>query len=404
MGRVDRELRDPEPIESSVSSGDSIHLWPLRWWRAGCRLLAALEARRGVFFAGLTAAVFAELVSFFFASSWYVHHAERFTGLSLAPFAIGEVPIPYAEHRLRLLGPVIAWAVGLGGSIYGTLIPVLANLPLLALAYLFVRQRSSVQMALVSVLLLATTHLTMSSRTVLGYHDSLVYLFCLGALMTKGWLLRSVLLFLALYGDVRAVLVFPFILIWPLSPDDGVPPVRQLVNRAAMCAGVLAIWAASARGLLTLFDYDRVLSDRVTGFGFLEPVVMEDGEVFDAFDPYILHLSVWVAFKAAWLFVFVPIVIIAERSRLLAAYLAMVFVGIAGAAFLVHDISRAMALGFPLILLGMTELWRRSPRAGVVLAGTCLAVNLSSPFYHGMTWGLWLINYPLPLELIRRIF
>jgi hypothetical protein len=391
-------------MESSLSTGDEAYLWPLGWWRAGCRLLAALEARKGVFFAGLAAAVFAEGVSFLFASSWYTHHAGRFTGLSLAPFAVGEVPIPYAEHRLRLLGPVIAWAVGLGGSIYGALIPVLGNIPLLALAYLFVRQRSSIQMGLVSVLLLATTHLTMSSRTLLGYHDSLVYLCCLGALMTRGSLLRGLLLFLALYGDVRAVLVFPFILIWPLSTEDRAPAAGEVAKRAVMCATVLAMWAISARGLLLAFDYDRVLSSRVTGFGFLEPVVMVEGDVFDAFDPYILHLSVWVSFKAAWLFMFVPIVIIARRSRLMAAYLAATFIGIAGAAFLVHDISRAMALGFPLILLGLIELWRRSPRTGLVVAGTCLAVNLTSPFYHGMTWGLWLISYPLPLELIRRIF
>jgi hypothetical protein len=393
----------PSPAESSFARGDEGHLWPRAWWQAGCRLLASLEQRRGIFVAGLAAAVFAESLSFLFASSWYVNHAQRFTGLSVGPFAVGDVPILYPEHRLRLLGPVIAWAVGLGGSIYGTLIPVLANFPLLALAYVFVRQRSSIQMGLLSVVLLSTTHLTMTSRTELGYHDSLVYLCCLGALMARRLPLKAVLLFLALYGDVRAVLVVPFILVWPQDPGDRIPPLPEMAKRAAVCAATAAVWFLSARGLLLAFDYEQVLVERVTDAGFFVEVEM-DGEVLPAIDPYILHLSIFMAFKAAWLFVFIPMYTIGRRNRLLAAFLGAAFVAIAVPGFLVHDISRAMVFAFPLILLGFVELYRSSARTALVVAGTCLAVNLASPFYHGMTWGLWVISYPLPVELIRRIF
>lgn len=321
----------------------------------------------------------------------------------MAPFAVGDVPIQYAEHRLRILGPVIAWVLGLGGSLWGTLVPVVASIPLLALVYVFVRQRSSIQMGLVSVLLLATTHLTMSSRTLLGYHDSLIYLCGLGALMTRNWSLRSVLLFLALYGDIRAVFFFPFVLIWPLDEDDGTLPIQEMAKRAAHCALVFAVWFVSARVLLQVLEYDEVLASRVTEAGWFPGPVM-DGVVLDFFDPYILHLSVWVAFKAAWLFMFIPIVIVSRTNRLMATYLTMAFLAIAGPAFVVHDVSRAMAFGFPLILLGLVALWRRNPRTCLVVTGTCLAVNLTSPFYHGMTWGLWLVSYPLPVELIRRIF
>lgn len=403
MGTVDWNDGEPRASEESPPSGDAGYLWPTSWWQRGCRALGTIEGRRGIFVAGLAAAVLAEAVSFFFASSWYTDHADRFTGLSAAPFAVGDIPIPYAEHRLRLLGPVIAWAMGLGGSIYGTLIPVVANFPLLALAYVFVRRRSSTQMALVSVLLLSTTHLTMSSRTELGYHDSLVYLCILGALLARSLPLKALLLFLALYGDVRALLAVPFILVWPQDLSDAPPTRSEIVKRAAVCAGAAIAWFISARLLLIAFDYQQVLVERVTDAGLWAPVVL-DNEVVPAIDPYILHLSVFVAFKAAWLFVFIPIWIIGQRNRLMGAFLAMAFAAVAVPAFVVHDVSRAFGFEFPLILLGFVELWRRRPSTGLTVAGTCLAVNLMSPFYHGMTWGLWVISYPLPLELIRRIF
>jgi hypothetical protein len=403
MGIADWNDGEPQAAEESGPRGDAGYLWPTSWWQRGCRVLATIEERNGMFVAGLAAGVFAEAVSFLFASSWYVDHADRFTGLSATPFAVGDIPIPYAEHRLRLLGPVIAWAVGLGGSIYGTLIPVVANFPLLALAYVFVRKRSSIQMGLVAVLLLSTTHLTMSSRTELGYHDSLVYLCVLGALLARRLPLKAVLLFLALYGDVRALLVVPFILVWPEDLGEALPPVSEIAKRAVACAVGAIVWFISARLLLMAFEYEQVLAERVTDAGLWAPVVLDD-RVVPAIDPYILHLSVFMAFKAAWLFVFIPIWIIGGRNRLIAAFLAMGFAAIAVPAFVVHDVSRALGFEFPLILLGLVELWRRRPSTGLVVAGTCLAVNLASPFYHGMTWGLWVISYPLPFELIRRIF
>lgn len=396
MGIADPAGDNQEARELAPKDECSDYLWPAALWRRACRMLVALEKHKGVFVAGLAVALFAEMVSFVFASSWYTKelYVTRFTGLSQAPFAIGEVPIPYPEHRLRLLGPVIAWAVGLGGSIRGALIPILASIPLLGLVYLFVRRRSSVQMGLVSVMLLATTHLTMTSRTILGYHDSLVYLCCLGALMTRRTLLRGSLLFLALYGDVRAVMVCPFILIWPVDADDAMPPLGEMARRAMVCVVSIALWAVSAKLLLQLFEYDQMAMDRLA--------MHMKGELMNI-KPSILHLSVFMAFKAAWLFVLVPIWMIGQRNWFWGAYLAIALIGIAGPSILVTDISRALGFCFPLILLGLVELWRRVPQTAVVAAGTCLVVNLSSPFYHGFTWGLWEISYPLPLELVRRL-
>ncbi len=378
------------------NEGGADYLWPAAAWRRACRALVVLEQHKGVFVAGLAVALFAESVSFIFASTWYTDelYVSRFTGLSQAPFAIGDVPIPAAEHRLRLLGPVIAWALGLGGSVWGTVIPILASIPLLGLVYVFVRQRSSVQMGLVSVMLLATTHLTMTSRTILGYQDSLIYLCCLGALMARRPLLRGGFLFLALYGDIRAAMICPFMLIWPVNPDDAIPPLGEMARRAVVCVVSIAIWAVTARLLLQYFEYDQITADRWD-------VLMND-EIL-RINPGILHLSAFMAFKAAWPFVLVPIWTLSRRHWFWGVYLAIALIGIGGPAILVHDVSRALGFSFPLILLGLVQLWRRVPQTAEVVAGTCLAVNLASPFYHGFTFSLWESSYPLPLEILRRL-
>ena len=369
---------------------------PSALWRRACNMLDRIERRWGVFAAGLLAAVVAESLSFAFASSWYTDeiYVSRFTGLSQDPFRVGELPIPYPEHRLRLLGPVIAWALGLRG-IAGTLVPVLASLPLLGLVYVFVRRRCSVQMGLVSTLLLATTHLTMTSRTLLGYQDSLVFLCCVAALMVRRPALRGAMLFLAMFGDVRAVLVVPFLLIWPGAQDDALPPLGEMARRAMACAVAVAAWIAGANLLLHLLGYEEMSSIRLTMYlrgDFLKDIV-----------PAAIPLSGFMTFKAAWLFALAGVAWMYQRHWLLGIYVTAVLLAIAGSSLLVHDFSRALAFCFPVILLGLAGSWRRDPHTCIIAAGTCLMVNLLSPFFQGLTSGLWVISYPLPLELARLI-
>ncbi len=395
------ESRTPSVCETKLSDvppplGDhSAYLWPVPFWRWACGVLDTIEKYRGVLVAGLLAALIAESLSFLFAASWYDKelYVSRFTGLSQDPFKVGEVPIPYPEHRLRLLGPVIAWALGLRGM-SGVLVPILANIPLLALVYWFIRRRTSVQMGLAFTMLMATTHLTMTSRTILGYQDSLVYLCCLGVLLARHPVLRGGLLFLALYGDIRAVMICPFLLIWPDDASRGIPPLVVMARRTLICILAIGAWIVSAKTLLHLFQYDQLLMDRflMTISGDLERINVSR-----------INLSAFLAFKAAWFFLLVAVWEIGRQKWFWGGYLVIVLIGIAGPSLLVHDISRALGYCFPLILLGIVAMWRRSPQACTIATGMCLIVNLIMPSYHGLAWRLWEISYPLPFVLLRHM-
>ena len=383
------------PEIPSVLGPHTSYLWPTPIWRWACGLLNTIEKYRGVFIAGLLAGLIAESLSFLFGASWYSYdnYVARLTGLSPNPFKVGAVSIPYPEHRLRLLGPVIAWAIGLRGTC-GVLVPIMANIPLLALVYMFIRRKTSVQMGLAATLLMATTHLTMSSRTLLGYHDSLVYLCCMGVLLARHPLLRGGLMFLAMYGDVRAVMICPFLLIWPDGAQPGIPPLGVMVKRTLTCALAIGVWLVSAKILLHLFQYDQLATNRMQ--------LYFAGKFFDVIKANRIHLSAFVAFNSAWFFLLVAVWEIGRRKWLWGGYLLMVLIGIAGPSVIVHDISRALVYCFPFILLGMVAIWRRSPQACTIATGMCLIFNLMMPTYHGFTFGLWEISYPLPLEIIRQ--
>ena len=65
------------------------------------------------------------------------------------------------------------------------------------LLYRMTRSVTAVPTAILVVLLMATTHLTMSSRTLLGYQDSLVFLMILGAMASRSIALGGLCFFLA---------------------------------------------------------------------------------------------------------------------------------------------------------------------------------------------------------------
>lgn len=381
-----------EPPAPSTASAPA--LWPAALWQWASSVLVTREQRWGLFAAGLVVAVMAESLSFVVASSYYANdlYVSRFTGLSHDPFKVGPVPIPYPEHRLRLLGPVIAWVMGLEG-VTGTFVPIAANLPLLALVYTFVRPRTSVPMALAATLLLATTHLTMTSRTLLGYHDSLVYLCCMGVLVARHHALRAALLFLALYGDVRAVLICPLVVIWPTSHEQSMPRLGPALTRTLVCGVAVGLWVLSAGLLLDILQYEQAASGRLA--------LYLDGTFLEEIELGWLHLSAFMTFKSAWLFALVALWETARRSRAWGAYLVVASLGIAIPSILVHDVSRALGFFFPVILLGLVDAWRRSPAAAQIAVGVCLVVNLVTPFYHGFTFDLWEVSYPLPVELLR---
>jgi hypothetical protein len=87
-----------------------------RWQRIGSRYLVAVrwaERRLGAVGAALLVALTAESIGIFFAASYYTSYQGRYTPLVPNPFGRAE---PYGigagmEHRVRILGPCIAWVL-----------------------------------------------------------------------------------------------------------------------------------------------------------------------------------------------------------------------------------------------------------------------------------------------------
>jgi hypothetical protein len=192
-----------ETVKEAVNRSTGRPRWPRagtlrlpRWQRVGVRYLAAVrrvEGRFGLAAAALLVALTAEAISFFFAATWTSQFMHRYTLLVENPFVAGNIPLE-PEYRMRILGPVISWLLGLHG-VASTLVPAVANIPLLALLYAILRRRTSRKAATLGTLLMATTHLTMTSRTLLGYQDTLGFLLILAAMAVRNAGLGAVCLF-----------------------------------------------------------------------------------------------------------------------------------------------------------------------------------------------------------------
>src|SRR5215469_9002813 len=95
--------------------------------------IESIEARHGSWAAAFLVGLTAEFLSFCVASSFYTGiYLYRFMPMVPNPFAAGLDIVP--EHRMRILGPTIAWLLGVRG-VGAAVIPALANIPILMILY-----------------------------------------------------------------------------------------------------------------------------------------------------------------------------------------------------------------------------------------------------------------------------
>lgn len=349
-----------------------------------------LEDRKGVLASAFVVAVTAELISFFVASTMTGYYSARFTGLSADPFAHGDVPIPYPEHRLRLLGPLLAWGLGIKGGL-GTFIPPAFNVPLLMVVYHVLRRRVPLNLTIVATLLMATTQVTMTSRTLLGYHDSMVFFFLLLAMVSPSLPGCLAAFSLALLGDPRAAVCIPIMAVWTaLESRQGWRAAGlRLLSLAILTVGFV-VWS---KLMLESLDYGGQASERVATY--------LDGRYLKNIDFYFLPLSIGMTFKSGWLFAVAPIWLWLGRRPWPALGLLVNLLAIVAAGILVHDVSRALAFAFPFVLLGTILTYRAAPRYAVPMMSTCYIINIFTPFYQGWSWMLWIQSAPLPWSAVR---
>jgi hypothetical protein len=345
-----------------------------------------------VFAAALITAVIGEAISILFAATIYDQHHSRFTGLSANPFAFGEVDIPYPEHRLRILGPVVAWAIGLRGKA-GAYVPIAFNIPLLMLFYVVLRHRTTRPLAVVFTLLMATTHVTMESRTLIGYHDTMVFFFVALAMISRSSFACALAFFLALLGDPRAAVTIPMLAIWTFTQSESKRPLADALVRFVILAAVVIVFLGISSVALDYLEY-KSIAQAATGRYFTNVYVQQ-------IRPGWLHLAAFMSFKAGWLLAIVPLWFLLGRRPFTTMILAGNLLVITALGLLVFDFARALTFCFPLLLIGAIELDRSARSLTVPIVGTCYLINLITPFYQGLTIGVWTISYPLPVELAR---
>lgn len=367
-----------------------------RWQRIDSRFLAAVrgvERRFGSVAVALLVALAANLVSVFVAASLTSSFESRFTLIAANPFARGDIGLE-TGLRMRILGPCIAWVLGLRGT-PSTLIPALAAIPLLMLLYDVLARHTSRRAAVLATLLMALTHLTIESRTILGYQDSLVFLFILLAMATRRVGLGASSLYLAAFGDQRALLAVPFLLVWHSLFDDGDQPLRRTATRAAAYGLAIGAWFASTALLMSVVGQSRQAVDSMA-------MHLKGGTV-DSIKPGYLQLSYFMAFKAAWVFPVIAVWLWLGPRFWRALVVASTILAILLASLLVQDTARTAAFCFPAVILGILALWERDKRKCIDFLMCCVLINLLTPFYHGMSHGLGPIFYPLPIEIVLRV-
>jgi hypothetical protein len=124
----------------------------------------------------------------------------------------------------------------------------------------------------------------------------------------------------------------------------------------------------------------------------------------DQIKPGYLQLSYIMAFKAACVFPLILLWLWAGRRPLAAGILAFSTAAILLSSLLVLDLSRAACFCFPAVTLGILALWDYDRKFCKHALAICLLINLITPFYQAMTKGLWMINYPLVVELAPLLF
>jgi hypothetical protein len=368
-----------------------------RWQRIGpdfVGLIEVVERRFGLIAAAFVVALAAEAISIFFAATYDAQFINRITVLAENPFAKGEIPHTHIEHRLRILGPVIAWGLGLHGMA-AAWVPVMANVPLLMLLYGMLARRLSRPTAITAVILMATTHVTMSSRMLLGYQDSLAFLLMLAAMAAPNIVLSGLFLFLGCFGDQRAIFAVPYILAWRAWVDDlhGGLALQRFLVRGVFLTAVVGAWVALSRALLHSFQIQAPAGIAI-GTYYL-------GDLLRDLKPGYLQIGLFMCFKAAWIFPLVLLWMWAGKRPLLAAMLGASTLTILVLSAMITDMSRTASFCFPAVILGIVVLGRSDERRCFDMVGACLLVNLISPFYQAMNTGLWMIGYPLPVELAK---
>ena len=350
--------------------------------------LARLEARSGVWAAAFVVGLVVQLASLVLYFPRHIPDRLAFTYAPLCAQPFTHEAVHEPGIRGRILGPLMAYAVGLRGP-SGAAIPFAANLPMLACAYVLIRRRSDPGTALLSTALLSTTLATITSQTWLGYSDSLANLALIACLLVRSPIALGGLLLTGMFADERIAAAVPLVLLWHHIEDGG--HWRATITRAAALGVAVGLWWAGNAWLLATFAHDP------QGFNQLAGQALRG----DFLRHHLRNLPVGIfyAFRWAWL---LPITLgwhwLGQRNFGRLAVLLGTMAACAGLAGLVLDMSRVMSVTFPALLLAVacfSASWPELNRLGLLVL---LLANVATPA--GQVIGTEIVTLtPLPLSL-----
>jgi hypothetical protein len=300
----------------------------------------------------------------------------------------------YLFTRHRILAPVIAHVLGLGGR-KSVLVPLAANFLVLWSIYVALRKRELPHdLCAIVTAAMALTLVVGTSQAWAGYQDSLGCLAIALALCTRSIPLAALMFFVGMFAEERILVAGPLFVLWHALEETDPRWLRRAVLRSASLVVVLGLWSIyylSLRHALT------IKLEKVTAIAF---------EDFRQYKSY-----VWPGFyyglRAAWL---LPAMLVfrwclQKGKRWPAAiFLASILVVFA-TSLKVGDISRVCCLAFPAALLAAVYLYRSDPLSTRYYALAALALNFVSPCL-SITQYHMRFFYPLPVavpELIHQL-
>lgn len=318
-----------------------------------------------------------------------INHGFHYRLLSLVPFDFS-----ISNYlRLRILTPLVAHVLGLGGGPY-LFVPLVSGWLFLAGVYIHFRRRGFGGAEAVGVAaLMAFSTPILHQLHFAGYVDTTSYLLVFAALtqVQRMWL-WPVLFALALLNHESNIVVAPLLLL--AANLERFRPLRTVLMVAL--AGLAVVPAVLYR------DYVQLNTPVVLATGFY----LSADRVAESLATSLeyLPLGVFFAFKLFWVFPLVGLVRPSASSpRLVPWFIVAAVVGAAAQLPVASDTSRLMGIAFPAVLFGAAV---ARERWGTAVFGQRLWLlilwNLLVPqYYIGQRSAIPFV--PLPISLLLKL-
>lgn len=323
--------------------------------------------------------------------------ADSYVPIAASPFS---AQTPHAPQiRLRILGPLIAWLIGLSGPASG-LISWIASFPAFYLIACLARKLfgpnpAASQLTLLTTCFFATLHPFVIGNAWLGYQDSLAALFILLALRLRPWWTLTPVLFLAMLADERSIAAAGLVLCWHFLQDPS--DQRRTLARLRIVAtiGAFGLWLCYASAMLSHLG--------MTPVDFVSPALVAFRDLFPK-----LPLHIAMAFRMGWVLLLLPFVMpitTATASRRWPAGIAL-FICVApvvASACPVADVTRVVGTAFPAVLIAIALLhrWHEAKLPYLLLAA--VIYNTFTPVVTGIGSVPYVVQ-SAPISLLMYLF